>query len=350
MVKYEGLNFEELLDIYICDRVEIPLEYYMIVFLEYLNENHKFIMPSYDDLVYIDFHKMTFEQFESLPKEVIHKKFVNSINKKGDIEYQKLVEKEGSGWFDGPGAFDLSMERDFLEFEEYLRLLFEIKNGHIENMLNMDVLSDFEEELIYFKGFVPFSILIHIDFKKRFNYLKSIEDYNFLRAWPHSPLEGYAYNLKTYLKDELLRFVKKYPQFKGLVDCDIAFKWESKFDTVHYNVFFNHKYHKLFFDEDLVNSYINYYDDERYYSSLASYEGYITNYVYNLYFEKSDILKKKREDFLAENPDIKKLQEDYGDSLKELTEDEAKFKDEIATIEFLYDYSGNIGIYWRFVD
>lgn len=39
-------------------------------------------------------------------------------------------------------------------------------------------------------------------------------------------------------KDELLTFVECYPQWKGLVNWDVAEEWEKKYDTTHEHTFF----------------------------------------------------------------------------------------------------------------
>ena len=39
-------------------------------------------------------------------------------------------------------------------------------------------------------------------------------------------------------KDELLIWIERYPQWKGLVNWDVAEEWEKKYDTTHKHTFF----------------------------------------------------------------------------------------------------------------
>lgn len=231
-IEYPNLTLDEILEMDVIERGNIPLDYYMLVYMEYLKENPNFKVPQYNDLKYSDFHKMSMEQYKALPNEIIKKFFSNVLNK--GIE-RVMMKNDGS--FDDGGSYDMDIESKFLLYEHFLQFLFKLRDNEEEH-IKMDIIKKYEKDLIEFDYHIPFLILNHIDLEKRLKYLnKKVEFrdalHNFifnikyqslisfmisdpLTLWCE-PDKDYISNFKEFLKRDLEIFIENNPKFEPII-------------------------------------------------------------------------------------------------------------------------------------
>ena len=99
----------------------------------------------------------------------------------------------------------------------YLKALKFFSSAKHNTIINEENVKKREQQLIYFKGFIPVDFLGYIDFSKRNDYIKEIgifekvqEDYHNFRVG--SSKYGWEYKQKI-----LKKFIGENPQFKDCV-------------------------------------------------------------------------------------------------------------------------------------
>lgn len=79
------------------------------------------------------------------------------------------------------------------------------------------ILKKREQQLIYFKGFVPIDFLSYIDYSKRNEYLKQIGMYDKMHEDYHNFRVGSSKYGLEYEQKILKKFIGENPQFKDCV-------------------------------------------------------------------------------------------------------------------------------------
>ena len=86
--------------------------------------------------------------------------------------------------------------------------------------INKENVKKREQQLIYFKGFVPIDFLKYIDNFKRYDYLEQVGRYEKVQEDNHNFRVAYSKHGLSYKEKVLKKFIADNPQFEDCVIFD----------------------------------------------------------------------------------------------------------------------------------